>query len=189
LSNTINPDSWVSEYGDYLYRFTLLRVSDSEQAKDLVQETFISALKSKDNFKGQSSVKTWLTAICKHKILDYYRKSNREVPISQLQKNLDEDNDITDSLFVKNGHWKTGEMANENLGELNLINDEKAKSIKECLDNLAPKYRRIFIAREIDEISTDDICTELKISSSNLWVILHRARLKMQKCLGHIMAD
>ena len=72
----LNPEKWVSLYADYLFNYAIGRINDRDLAKDLVQDTFFSALKAKNNFKGESSERTWLIAILKRKIIDYYRKIN-----------------------------------------------------------------------------------------------------------------
>ena len=73
-----NPENWVDEYGDYLYRYALSRVKDPIIAEDLVQETFLAALKARHNFQGRSTARTWMIAILKHKIVDYIRQKVRE---------------------------------------------------------------------------------------------------------------
>ncbi len=188
MENELNPTHWAQEFGDYLFRFALLRIDDQDAAKDLVQETFISALKSKDNFKGNSSVKTWLTAILKHKILDFYRKSQRETPLSQIAGESQSTDEITHQLFEKNGHWSRSISPWQSSADEILKQKQNAQLIQKCMEGLAEKYRRVFILREIDEIGTDEICNELSITSSNLWVILHRARLQMQKCLSGLLS-
>ena len=74
--NSLNPASWVDKYADYLFNYAVVRVSDAEIAKDLVQETFLAALKSAKNYQGAASERTWLIAILKRKVIDYYRKIN-----------------------------------------------------------------------------------------------------------------
>ena len=72
----INPNKWIDLYSDYLFNYTISRVSDREIAQDLVQDTFLAALKSMKNFKGEASERTWLISILKRKIIDHYRKIN-----------------------------------------------------------------------------------------------------------------
>ncbi len=97
-----DPAVWVDRYGDYLYRFALSRINDTVLAEDLVQETFLAALKSRASFKRQSAAKTWLTAILKHKIVDCIRKRQRERIIDDeatLDRNLE-------AYFNQDGNWK-----------------------------------------------------------------------------------
>ena len=83
--SNLNPDTWVDRYGDSLYRFAAVRVQDTAVAEDLVQETFLAALRGRKNFRSQSAVQTWLTAILKHKIVDHYRKKNREQTMEDIE--------------------------------------------------------------------------------------------------------
>ncbi|NIR14014.1 MAG: hypothetical protein GWN86_08695, partial [Desulfobacterales bacterium] len=71
---TLDPEAWVDQYGDYLYRYAISRIHEPAVAEDLVQETLLAALQGKEGFKGRSSEKTWLTGILKYKIVDYIRK-------------------------------------------------------------------------------------------------------------------
>ena len=96
-----NPEAWVDRYGDYLYHFALSRVHNPTVAEDLVQETFLSALRSLKDFKGRSSEKTWLAGILKHKIGDHFRKSVREQPVEDLQT----DTESIDAFFDQKGNW------------------------------------------------------------------------------------
>ena len=84
-SHVPDPERWVDQYGDYLFRFALSRLPDSAVAEDLVQETFLAALHARENFKGRSSVTTWLTGILKHKIIDHFRKESREQPVEDVE--------------------------------------------------------------------------------------------------------
>lgn len=103
-SRAIDPESWVDQYGDYLYAFTLSRLVDRTTAEDLVQETFVSALHTMKKFKGHSSERTWLTSILKHKILDHFRKKQRDQ--TTLDSASREDN--VQQFFDETGHWKKG---------------------------------------------------------------------------------
>ena len=73
---TLNPDKWIDNYADYLFNYAVVRVNNSDVAKDLVQDAFFAALKSAKNFQGKSTERTWLVSILKRKVIDYYRKIN-----------------------------------------------------------------------------------------------------------------
>jgi len=70
----LSPSEWISNYADALYAYAKPRVNDAQLAEDLVQETFLSAWKARDGFKGEASEKSWLFTILKNKIIDHYRK-------------------------------------------------------------------------------------------------------------------
>ena len=176
----LNPAGWVDEHGDALYRFALLRVKDQHVAEDLVQETFLSALQSADRFKGKSSIRTWLVGILKHKTIDYFRKNTREVSASDLNMWEEEDDQ---EYFDKGGHWKKGPQEWNTSPEQLVENQEFWSTFQNCLGNLPEAHRRAFALRELDGIDSEEICKILSITSTNLWVMLHRARSRLRKCL------
>lgn len=169
-------ENWVDEYGDALYAFALSRVSDSDLAKDLIQETFLAALKGYDNFEKRSSVKTWLISILKRKIIDHYRM-------------LDSRKTIAMSHFFREtgrkGHWTETSSPKGLLSESEVIleNAELEKTLQECIDNLPEKWKGIVIDKLIEEKDSDEVCKEYDITSSNFWVIIHRAKLQLRACL------
>jgi RNA polymerase sigma-70 factor (ECF subfamily) len=176
-----DPTNWVEEHGDILYHFALLRVRDPHVAEDLVQETFISALQGLDRFKGGSAVRTWLVGILKHKIIDYFRKSNREILSGDLTSLTEESDEGAMSRLAgakPPAHdWRESP---DNLVE----NKEFWGVFANCLDGLSPAFRTAFTLREMDGLTTEEICKILDITSTNLWVILHRARAKLRDCLN-----
>ena len=175
-----DPSAWVEEHGDALYRFALLRVKDPIVAEDLVQETFLSALKGIEGFKGGSSLRTWMVGILKHKIIDHFRKGKPEILASDLSTLENETEterlDRSDQRRKKPSPWH-GDP------DKLLTNKEFWDVLMACLDGLPEAHRRAFSLREIDGIKGDEICKILNITSTNLWVILHRARGKLRKCL------
>jgi RNA polymerase sigma-70 factor (ECF subfamily) len=178
---TLDPSEWVEEHGDALYRFALLRVKDPIVAEDLVQETFLSALKGIGGFKGGSSLRTWMVGILKHKIIDHYRKAKPEILASDLatmEKETEAERlDRSDQRRKKPSPWH-GDPAK-------LLEDKEFWVVlMSCLDSLPETHRKAFSLREIDGIKGDEICKILNVTSTNLWVILHRARLKLRNCLG-----
>ena len=175
-----NPEKWVDEYGDYLYRYALTRVRDSKIAEDIVQETFLAAFHARDTFSGKSSEKTWFVGILKHKIIDYYRKTSREQPVSDFTSEKDE---TIEELFDRAGHWKIGpEKWNMN-PETVFEQDEFWEVFQNCLNKLQSRVADAFSLREIEGLDTQEVCDILNISKANLWVILHRARSRLRRCL------
>lgn len=174
----INPETWVDEHGDYLYNFALFRVQHSNIAEDLVQETFLSAIQSLKNFKGESTARTWLVGILKHKIIDHFRKNFRETPSSdiELQANLHKEFDAKGAWKVKPDAW------NFNPHQL-YENKEFWAVLKACMTQLSAKMAQAFILREIDGMESTEICKLLSISPTNSWVIFYRARMSLKGCL------
>ncbi|MBI9084227.1 MAG: sigma-70 family RNA polymerase sigma factor [Desulfobacterales bacterium] len=172
-------EAWVDDYGDYLYRFALPRVQDPSTAEDLVQETFLAAIRAIDRFEGRASPRTWLTSILKHKIVDHLRKVIRERPMEPLTNQADD----IDALFDQRGHWKAapGDWA-ENPAAL-YEQKEFINQLSQCLDKLPDRLRSAFVLRELDGMSTAEIREILDISESNTWVMLYRARMSLRNCL------
>ena len=177
----IDPERWVSDHGDILYRFALPRVRDAEVAADLVQDTFLAAMKAKERFAGQSTERTWLTSILKHKIIDWYRKSGREVGTDDLELVLPHSEDYLD----RKGKWKVGPPEWETNPNTALARKEFHTILGRCMEKLSEQQKKVFALRELEHQPAEDICESLEISSSNLWVILYRARLQLKKCLEH----
>ena len=182
----LDPQLWLERYGDYLFNYAVVRVNDSGKAEDLVQETFLAALKGRDRFRGESAERTWLTSILKRKIIDTYRKkySSGEAAFGKHGETIF-DGDFYSNEEPFKGHWLEGKGPNSYtlLPEGQMEQEELMKFIRLCIENLQPQQASAFIMRMIDEEDTDTICKELGISTSNLWVMLHRARLKMRACL------
>lgn len=176
-------EGWLNEYGDALYSFALLHLRDKHLAEDAVQETLLAALQARKRYDGKSSVRTWLIGILKHKIIDEYRRQARHT-ISDTEEATWENAEITriNQDFVADGHWHHA-LANWGNPE-NSVNDAQFWAMIElCLDGLSPRAARLFVLRDIWEMETETVCSELAISASNLWTMLHRARLSMRRCL------
>jgi RNA polymerase sigma-70 factor (ECF subfamily) len=178
-----DPSTWVDEHGDALFRFALLRVKDPGVAEDLVQETFLSALKGIDRFKGGSTLRTWLIGILKHKVIDHFRKNRPEVLSSDLST-LDNETEAERLERAGQREQKPPGLGRWEGDPSNLFENKEFWGVfVGCLDALPETHRRAFALREIDGIGGDEICKILGITSTNLWVILHRARGKLRSCL------
>jgi len=178
-----DPSTWIELYGDYLYRYALMRVNNPSVAEDLVQETFLAGIKSLKNFGGRSTLKTWLTGILKFKVMDYYRKSSREQTFTQLSSFYEgEEKDH----FGENGHWLKGDFSPADWSAEqweNVDRKEFMTQFLQCADKLPPKIKQVYLMREVDAVDSKDIVEQLNITPQNLWTILHRARMALRKCL------
>jgi RNA polymerase sigma-70 factor (ECF subfamily) len=175
----IDPSDWVDRYGDYLFRYALLRLRDRAAAEDLVQETFLAALKNRESFSGGSSETTWLVGILKHKIADHFRRQARE----GSPPDGDPPNPPGDMPFDATGHWAAG-PADWGANPADLFRQKEFHDqLAECLSNLSPNHANAFTLREIEGHSTGEICKVLNVTETNLWVILHRARMLLRRCL------
>jgi RNA polymerase sigma-70 factor (ECF subfamily) len=163
-----------------LLRFALLQLRNEALAEDVVQEALIAVLEKPERFGGQSSLRTYVTGILKYKIIDALRSSTRERPL-EIRDDQSEA-DVIDALFAANGH--TIDMPRQ-WGDpaATLEQQDFFRVLDICLEKLPEKTARIFMMREWLELDTDEICKELGISTSNAWVMLYRARLRLRECL------
>jgi RNA polymerase sigma-70 factor (ECF subfamily) len=177
----LDPRQWVATHADYLYGYAITRVNDEEQARDLVQDTFLAALRRVEKFEGRSSERTWLTAILKNKIVDVYRKKS-----SGLKPVIIKDPDMEpDNFFGEDGHWLNdyGPKAFGIENEDHLEKKEFQQILQKCLGKLPILWKAVFTMKHIDDEATETICTEMKVTSANFWVIIHRAKLNLRACL------
>lgn len=163
-----------------LMRFALLQLRDHAWAEDLVQDALIAVLEKPAGFAGHSSLRTYVTAIIKYKIIDALRAGKRMCQIAPQDDQSEED--VIDALFTANGH--THEMP-RSWGDpaASLQQQDFFRMLEICLEKLPAKTARIFMMREWLELETDEICKELDISATNAWVILYRARVRLRECL------
>lgn len=187
MANTLNPKEWVKNYADYLYNHAMYRTRNSALSEDLVQDTFVSAFKGKDNFKGTASEKTWLVTILKNKIIDHYRKAStrKQVNVSQLGDAADYFFDTATEDGTSNGRKGQAPSLSQteglNLAEQNELND----ILFDCFDKLPEKWGEISKMKLVDDATTEEITEAFNITKSNFWVILHRAKLQLRECLQH----
>lgn len=163
-----------------LLRFAMLQLRNDAVAEDVVQDTLIAVLEKPERFAGQSSLRTYVTGIMKHKIVDVMRASKRVRQIEPMEDQSEDD--VIDALFNADGH--THEMPRQ-WGDPDATLEQKDffRVMEICLEKLPAKTARIFMMREWLELETDEICKEMNISTSNAWVMLYRARIKLRECL------
>lgn len=176
----LHPEIWIQDHGDYLFRYALVRLRNKQIAEDVVQETFLAALKGKDEFRGQASERTWLVGILKHKLTDYFRKSSRESPVTDLVAS----EESAEDFFDRNGKWKVEPGAWGDDPADVLEKKEFWKTFKECLAGLPQRLADIFSLREFEGLGTEEIRNLKGLSTTNLNVQLYRARLRLARCLN-----
>jgi RNA polymerase sigma-70 factor (ECF subfamily) len=176
---TISCD-WVEAYGDYLFNFAVGQVHDSSVAEDLVQETFLAAVKARDRFAGKSAERTWLVGILRHKIYDHLRKACRERS-RRIQWPADcQDEEVWDNAVL----WLHDVAADCQAPSRRLELDEFRTHLENALGQLPPRIAQVFQLYEIEERPNAEVCQALNISEGNLWVMLHRARKQLRELLG-----
>jgi RNA polymerase sigma-70 factor (TIGR02943 family) len=161
-----------------LMRFARSQLRNDAWAEDAVSDTLLAALERPQSFSGQSQLKTWLVGILKHKVVDQLRRHTREATVLVG----DDGEDLDDVLFDENGHWR--DMPRDWGNPEGTLGQRPFFEVLEmCIDLLPPVQGRVFLMREWLELETDEICKELSITATNLWVLLHRARLRLRECL------
>jgi RNA polymerase sigma-70 factor (TIGR02943 family) len=184
----IAPSNWIDNYADALFNYALVRISDREVAKDLVQETFLSALRNTESFRGESSEKTWLFSILKNKIVDHYRKRSIDMTVSLTDAEGKFDLGF---YFDEEGEWKTPAQPTDwrESGHDDLHSREFHEILQKCLSKLTAQCRNVFVLKYLDELEFGEICKTLEISTSNYWVIMHRAKLELRTCIERNWID
>lgn len=166
-----------------MLRFARLQLGSDDEAEDAVQEALAGALKNASNFRGEAALKTWIIAILKNKVADILRQRQRR-PINASQIGEPEQDGHLPAVFDRKGMWRDASRpARWEDPEADLHSSQFLAVFDACLNRLPPQQGRVFMMREVVELETPEICTELGLSSSNVHVILHRARLALRACL------
>ena len=178
LADTI----FLTDIRRQMLKFATLQLSDASQAEDAVQEALIGAMKNADSFGGRAAFKTWMFAILKNKIADVLRYKQRTVNISSFAH--DEDEEDMSELFDRKGFWLQDErpVAWGN-PEASMREQDFWRVFEACLEHLPPKHARVFMMREFIELDAREICAAMELTTSNLHVLLHRARLRLRECI------
>jgi RNA polymerase sigma-70 factor (TIGR02943 family) len=168
------PAEWLDEYGDTLYRYALARLRRSHEAEEAVQETLLAALKMRWQYEGRAKPRTWFVGILKRKILDRLRAAAGQATNTAP--------DALDAWFDASGHWR---KTPRDWSDPSAIAERSEfwRVVRACLGKLPPLMAEAFILRTIDDFGPTDVCRQLAISPNNLWVLLHRARLRLVRCL------
>lgn len=162
-----------------LLKYARLQLRNEAWAEDAVSETLLAALEKPQAFGGKSQFKTWLIGILKHKLVDQIRRHSREVSGST---EADDGEDLDELLFTAAGHWRESPHDWGNPEDA-LRQVDFMKVLEACVEKLPGQQGRLFMMREWLELDSDEICTALAITPSNLWVMLHRARLRLRECM------
>jgi RNA polymerase sigma-70 factor (ECF subfamily) len=168
------PGQWLSQYGDALYRYALNRLRRPHDAEEAVQEALLAALKARGEFQGRSHPLTWLMGILKRKVVDRLRAAAREARATELN-DLDTWFDARGKWRKSPGRWDDPAAAAER--------SEFWGVVRRCLARLPARAAAAFTLRTLDDRAAAEVCRELAISPANLWVLLHRARLQLVRCL------
>jgi len=156
-----------------------MRIRNPSVAEDLVQETFLAALKARENFAGQSSEKTWLIGILKHKLIDHLRRAHRHIQTDDIEKSAD----LNAERFDDRGHWSIN-IDTWDDPSASLQQEEFWAALSHCISGLPDHLADLFTLREIDEVDSEEVCEILGISTrNNMWVMLSRTRVRLRDCM------
>lgn len=167
-----------------MLRFAQRQLRNAEMAEDMVQDAIEGALRGASSFAGHSSLKTWVFAILRNRIIDHIRQAGRTVPMSSLVKDGDDWQDQLEALFNERGGWNNGSRPTPwPEPEQSMQNREFWRVFEACLDHMPENAGRVFMMREFLGFDSQEICSQLGISTNNCHVILHRTRLKLRDCM------
>ncbi len=182
-------ENQLEQHRIYLLRFARLQLRNDAWAEDAVSDTLLAALAKPQSFENKSQLKTWLVGILKHKVIDVLRVQTREASIN-FESDGDGGEELDALMFQKDGHfvtapliWNTSSASYGDNPDQQLSSQQFFQVLEACTDKLPAAQGRIFLMREWLELSVDEICKELDLTSTNLYVQLHRARLRLRECL------
>ncbi len=174
-----DPETWVDLYGDYLYRYALLRLKAPDTAQDVVQETFLAAMKGLDRFDGRTDIKYWLRGILRNKIVDHIRRAVREDVVEDTEAK-----EIMDGFWFKHSGVPTLRPAPWQFDPNRVFERAEFWTVfRGCLDLLREPLRTAFSLKMLEDLDSEEVCKILKVSPNNLWVMMHRARTQLKTCM------
>lgn len=176
----IDPELWVDSYGDYLYRYAFSRLRDANAVEEVVQETFLAGIRYREQFSGRGSECAWLLGILKRKIVDYIRLRAK----FDRAASYEDEHDPSNQLFDDKGNWRKDAVPWSSTADQSVTSRELWEVVQNCLGHLPTGQADVFVLSVMEEMGTDQICHELKISPASLWTRMHRARLALSKCVG-----
>lgn len=184
--SSITIESWVNAWYDKLYSWALYKTNSKETAEDLVQETFLSAFQSLENFKEKSGAQTWLFGILNHKIADHFRKVYRQPVVNESDRNPEAGKDFLDTFFDADGSWVKEQRPLPWPDDQHLLDDMAFKKcLQNCMNDLPVNWNAAINLKYLEGKKGEIICQELEITPTNFWQILHRGKLQLRKCLNN----
>ena len=176
--NQKDINNWVDEFTPDMLSWTINKISDTENAKDIVQDTFLAVAKNIESFNMQSKPKTWIFSILNNKISDFYRKKYKKVDTLDYES--------YSHFFTDSGEWKKEKQPTDWGEEKNLLDEfEFIEVLNYCIENLPDKFNSVIKMKYYNEKNASEICQELGINSTNMWQIMHRAKLRLRECLNN----
>ncbi|GGY49779.1 RNA polymerase sigma factor [Bacterioplanes sanyensis] len=182
---SLDDQAFVEQVRDQMLSFARSQLNHEQEAEDVVQEALAGALRNMERFAHRAALRTWIFTILRNKIADTLRKRYRNLE-SDSYDECNECGDGDDSWFDDSGHWQAQHKPNSWQGtDQQALSDDFWRIFDYCLNHLPAEQGRVFMMREMLELSSADICHNLALSTSNLHVLLHRARLRLRECLSN----
>lgn len=174
----------LATHRSYLFKIARMELRDEHLAEDCVSDTLTQAYEKRSSFQGRSTLRTWLTSIMKNRIVDLLRKQWREEPLPEHDDGSDNEHEF-DRLFDDTGHWAIKPSDTPDPAAL-CQQDAFLAAVQRCVDKLPKRIGQLFVLREVLGGETDELCKDLQITASNLWVQLYRARMMLRTCLEQV---
>lgn len=187
-------DQLVNQHHGALIRMAMGYVADREVAEEVVQDTWMAVIESLNRFEGRSSLRTWIFGIMIHKAKDRGVREKRHTTFSAFESNDDENDEAVDpSRFQQSGEW-VGHWAfppqpwDDQTPEKLLASQQAVHAMNQAIEALPANLKDILILRDVEGVEAKEVCELLKITETNLYVRLHRARervrVAVEKALG-----
>jgi len=168
---------WVRAHGDALFAFAMRRLDDAEDAQEAVQETLLAALKNLTQFRRDAQERTWLIGILRRKVVDLIRRRTRDRDMRVSPADREEEG-------FEDGFWKQRPATWGALPDAGLQQEELRKILDRAIDELPAAMRTAFCLREIDQLASNEVCEMMAITPTNLWTLIHRAKLRLRRRLN-----
>ena len=178
--------SLIQRYHGPMLRLAMNYVGDRGVAEDVVQESWLTCLRSLDRFEGRSSLKTWLFGILVNVARARRRKESRILPFASFWRRDDSDSHrptVDRSRFGSDGMWSNGPHSWDNVPESTVLGAETLQHVRSAIDTLPPKQREVILLRDVAGFDGAEVCALLGISPANERVRLHRARATVRQKL------
>jgi RNA polymerase sigma-70 factor (ECF subfamily) len=174
-----DPETWVEEHGDYLFKYAYVRLRNKATAEDVVQEALLAGIKGLKRFDGKSNVRYWLLGILKHKVVDYIRKASRETVMEDPEAA-----ELTNSSTFKLFGIPSERASSWQFNPRKAFEQKEFRDVfTECMTGLKGNMQQAFAMKELEGLPTEEICKVLSVTPNNLWVMLHRCRQQLKVCL------
>jgi RNA polymerase sigma-70 factor (ECF subfamily) len=173
----------VSRHHAAMLRVARNYVACTSVAEEVVQETWLGVVNGIHNFRGGSSLKTWIFRILINRAMSRGKRERRIVPFSSLQPAGESETDgFNPDRFLADGHWATPPRPFEAPADRMALLEFRAR-LREALVHLPERQQIVVTLRDVEGLSSDEVCDLLHLSAENQRVLLHRGRTRLRQAL------